>query len=275
MIIITLMEVLMNKGFKRAFTLTETLVMAAVISIIAVISIVSLKNARPDRDAMMVRKAFAELSKAVEALANDEELYPSARMVNNTNIKNSALDKNVLMAFNNPCFASEFDNAQKGSGNYNGASINDGDFVDYRYIEGAGVNVFSDTTVYNGASYGSNYKFAYNIGKTMKGKNLNCRSRTCTYTTADGMYWQIEDNMNNGGYAYVNVDINGSKGSRSMTSSTPDLYPFKVDVSGYISIGGKDIVHNSSISVTTIAVVKAQTYLETRDARVKRENLPD
>ncbi|MBR1943164.1 hypothetical protein IJ843_05465 [bacterium] len=34
---------------KSAFTLTETIVMAAVIGIIAVISIVSLKGARPDR----------------------------------------------------------------------------------------------------------------------------------------------------------------------------------------------------------------------------------
>jgi len=269
------METFMNKGFKRAFTLTETLVMAAVIAIIAVISIVSLNGVRPDRDAMMVRKAFTELSKAVEALASDEELYPSARIAHNTNIKNSALDKKFLIAFNNPCFASEFDDVQRGTGAYSGSLLNEGDFVDYRYIEGAGVNVFSDTNVYNGASYGSNYKFAYNIGKTMKGKSLSCSSRTCTYTTADGMYWKIEDNMNNGGYAYVNVDINGSKGSRSMTSSTPDLYPFKVDVNGYISIGGKDIVHDSSISVTTMAVVKAQTYLETRNARVKRENLPD
>ncbi|MBR1943165.1 hypothetical protein IJ843_05470, partial [bacterium] len=145
-----------------------------------------------------------------------------------------------------------------GTGDYNGSSLGSGDYSDGRYVLGAGTNVFGDTTVYNGASYTSNNKFAYNIGKTMKGKDLNCNNRTCTFTTSDGMYWKIEDNMNNGGYAYVNVDINGSKGTRSMTSSAPDLYPFVVDVSGHVSVGGKDIVNNASVSDSTMAVEKAK-----------------
>ncbi|MBR1942229.1 hypothetical protein IJ843_00670, partial [bacterium] len=399
--------------------------MVAVIGIIAVISIVSLKGARPDREALMVRKAYTELSKAVYAIANDEELYPSAQVALNDFAGKQFLSKEDLAKIVNSintshsaaykCFCSEvaetvLDNGgetscetefgwcrngesicdeskgyykqsngtcQKtgssssggkstststgnssgdcsniaellecglidltnctcleqhpdrnctvsiaiacanqggtfdtttckciknkdddnktstgssnggsgdddnintddpstssgngngnnggdigiGTGNYNGFGLDDGNYSDSRYVLASGTNVFGDTTVYNGANYQSNYKFAYNIGKTMKGKDLNCNNRTCTFTTSDGMYWKIEDNMNNGGYAYVNVDINGSKGSRSMTSSAPDLYPFVVDVSGHVSVGGKDIVNNASVSDSTMAVEKAK-----------------
>ena len=68
-----------------AFTLTETLMMAAVIGIIAVVSATSLKGARPDRDAMMVRKAYTEITNAVNALSTDEDFYPSARLFHTFN----------------------------------------------------------------------------------------------------------------------------------------------------------------------------------------------
>lgn len=65
---------------RHAFTLTETLIMVAVIGIIAVISAISLKNIQPDKDTVMVRKAYSEASKAVATLINDQELYPYAEV---------------------------------------------------------------------------------------------------------------------------------------------------------------------------------------------------
>ncbi|MBR2525033.1 hypothetical protein IKE67_01065 [bacterium] len=61
-----------------AFTLSETLIMVAIVGIIAIISVVSLRGLKPDKDAVLIRKAYNEIAKAVYALANDEELYPSA-----------------------------------------------------------------------------------------------------------------------------------------------------------------------------------------------------
>lgn len=68
---------------KKAFTLVETLIMVAVVGIIAVITVVSLKNMSPDKDAVLVRKAYTEMSKAVATLVNDEQLYPSAKVAYN------------------------------------------------------------------------------------------------------------------------------------------------------------------------------------------------
>ena len=60
----------------NAFTLTETLIMVAVIGVIAVISAVSFRNIQPDKDTVMLRKAYSDISKAVATLINDQELYP-------------------------------------------------------------------------------------------------------------------------------------------------------------------------------------------------------
>lgn len=65
---------------KNAFTLTETLLMVAVVGIIAVISAVSLKNITPDKDVVMIRKAYTDVSKAVAVLVNNQDLYPYARV---------------------------------------------------------------------------------------------------------------------------------------------------------------------------------------------------
>ena len=72
-----------KKISKKAFTLVETLIMVAVVGIIAVITVVSLKNMSPDKDAVLVRKAYTEMSKAVATLVNDEQLYPSAKVAYN------------------------------------------------------------------------------------------------------------------------------------------------------------------------------------------------
>ena len=79
----------MRKTNSKAFTLVETLIMVGVIGIIAIIAIVSLRNMRPDKDYMMIRKAYSEIAKAVATLANDDDLYP----VQKTAYKNGEQDK--------------------------------------------------------------------------------------------------------------------------------------------------------------------------------------
>lgn len=61
---------------KIGFTLTEILVMVGVIGIIAVVTIVSLSGKRPDKDAIMLKKAYKSMSEVVAAVVNNEDLYP-------------------------------------------------------------------------------------------------------------------------------------------------------------------------------------------------------
>lgn len=84
---------------RNAFTLTETLIMVAVIGIIAVISAISLKNMQPDKDAIMIRKAYTESAKAVATLINDQELYPYAEvsMLKNDEIFQSIIQRSLAL----------------------------------------------------------------------------------------------------------------------------------------------------------------------------------
>lgn len=61
---------------KIGFTLTEILVMVGVIGIIAVVTIVSLSGKRPDKDAIMLKKAYKSMSEVVATVVNNEDLYP-------------------------------------------------------------------------------------------------------------------------------------------------------------------------------------------------------
>lgn len=61
---------------KLGFTLTEILVMVGVIGIIAVVTIVSLSGKRPDKDAIMLKKAYKSMSEVVATVVNNEDLYP-------------------------------------------------------------------------------------------------------------------------------------------------------------------------------------------------------
>lgn len=84
---------------RHAFTLTETLIMVAVIGIIAVISAISLKNMQPDKDAIMVRKAYTEAAKAVATLINDQDLYPYAEvsMLNDNELFQSVIQRSLAL----------------------------------------------------------------------------------------------------------------------------------------------------------------------------------
>ncbi len=126
-----------KKISKKAFTLVETLIMVAVVGIIAVITVVSLKNMSPDKDAVLVRKAYTEMSKAVSALVNDEQLYPSAKVA--YNFKDNGLNDIILhsIAANqeeywnpndlnvNSCLGHVPDNSSKSSSDVNWQAADD------------------------------------------------------------------------------------------------------------------------------------------------------
>lgn len=354
---------------RHAFTLTETLIMVAVIGIIAVISAISLKNMQPDKDAIMVRKAYTETSKAVAALINDQELYPYAEVSSLQNNDGTFLASvfRRTAAFNdlnqpsqttkvsdvpfwtsctiigrpsssfqskmNPCtpygdgrclsqslssgilcmsdcswgcdegYHSEdgntcvpddepdnsddegelikpdwqtsgnptnADDISTKTGNKGTSSFKDGTYDDTNYSGTSTTStvklnphgtVFLNTTVMNGATgYTSANKFAYNFGGLFKTNNRVCNGSVCTFTTDDGMDWEVTDGFQAGNvntYALVKVDINGA-GTKpnSEDGSNPDIYTFRVDPSGAITVEGD-----------TEAAKKARAVLKDRSKR--------
>lgn len=68
------------KGFKMqkslAFTLSESLIMMAIVGVIAVITLVSLSGLKPNKDKLLLQKAHRATLEAVAEIANDTVAYP-------------------------------------------------------------------------------------------------------------------------------------------------------------------------------------------------------
>ena len=64
----------MNK--MKAFTLTESLIMIAIVGVIATITMVSLAGLKPNKDKMLLQKAYKATMSAVAELTNDPVAYP-------------------------------------------------------------------------------------------------------------------------------------------------------------------------------------------------------
>ncbi len=65
---------IMRKSF--AFTLTESLIMVAIVGVIATITMVSLSGLKPNKDKMLLQKAYRSTLSVVSVLANDPVAYP-------------------------------------------------------------------------------------------------------------------------------------------------------------------------------------------------------
>lgn len=261
---------------KQAFTLTETLIMIAVIGIIATISVASLKNTRPDKDAFMVRKVYAEISKTVATLASDRELYPvttaflyspAALLVpimqasladvevdysmptiyDETEAEESDAAEDFQTSFGDyNLLDNNADDFTKGTASLGTSNLRDNSLTDASsktVIQTPSGSPFLNTSVMNSATaYTTSNKFAYNFGKLFKNDNLSCSGRVCTFSTVDGMNWTVTDNFSaSTKNAIISVDINGSsQGANSSTSATPDVYNFQVSSNGGVSVYGSD-----------------------------------
>ena len=63
-------------GARKAFTLSESLIMMAIVGVIAVITLVSLSGLKPNKDKMLLQKAHRATLEAVAEFANDSVAYP-------------------------------------------------------------------------------------------------------------------------------------------------------------------------------------------------------
>ena len=273
---------------KNAFTLVETLIMMAVIGILATVTAVSLKGMRPDKDKMLIKKSYSQIVQAVHTLINDRELYPYAhiahllREMSPLTETQSALENDEEDSENElTCEASSKNNCISNEGLFDtvtctcieksafdaediSTGLPQGNFQDRKTqfaSANSGSGKFSDVTVRcTDNSYTSDDKFAYNFMKIFETTSSECENNECKFTTPDGMYWEVEDQFNNSSlnYAIIKVDINGQNtGSNSSTDTDPDVYSFKVDADGAASVYGSDAAATKAVSVLKSRDIKA------------------
>lgn len=190
---------------KNAFTLTETLVMMAVVGVIAVLTVSGYQKIRPNKDMFMLKKAYDTLSNTVAALANDDVLYPEILSIQDPN------DSDVKI----PVLASK-----------------EHLFLNTNVYEG-GMYLPS-----NKFAYGFSQKVS-----TMAPPQ--CDDNSCKFKTPDGIFWTVIDKFaTDEAIAVVEVDINSDKKPNSdyTKSQNPDQFKFIVDSGGRIHLNSDDAI---------------------------------
>ena len=69
---------MIKKNIKKGFTLAEILGTMTLIGVVAAMTLPVIVQARPNKELIMFRKAYAETTRIVNDLINDEDLYPDA-----------------------------------------------------------------------------------------------------------------------------------------------------------------------------------------------------
>lgn len=92
---------------KKAFTMTEALIIIGIIGVIAALSIVAVNTAKPDKDIIMFRRAYSETQKVIRELLTDKELYPKAEVIalnlNSSKLVSMAISRNCNQIQQNLC----------------------------------------------------------------------------------------------------------------------------------------------------------------------------
>ena len=92
---------------KKAFTMTEALIIIGIIGVIAALSIVAVNTAKPDKDIIMFRRAYSETQKVIRELLTDKELYPKAEVLalnlNSSKLMSMAISRNCNQIQQNLC----------------------------------------------------------------------------------------------------------------------------------------------------------------------------
>lgn len=104
----------------KAFTLTESLIMIAIVGVIATITMVSLSGLKPNKDKLLLQKAYTITMSAVAEITNDPVAYPPLKSAMNYNFD---LSKQIHLAVIQDPFEQEsFANIDLGGGGSSGYS---------------------------------------------------------------------------------------------------------------------------------------------------------
>ena len=222
MLIYSIRERIIMRRFK-GFTLTELMVALAVIGIlVAVVTPAIMKN-RPNKNKMMVKKSFYTVEQIVNAMINDEALYPDM-----TNFCGPAAEAGHECTFG-------FDDT--GAGSMDGITY-DGTYKFVKIFK-AKLNVKSDFTGNpNCAVVSPGGVETYPIFYTTDGIKWNlCGTRA---GIADASNWHPgrnsvgtfdEQNGVTAGIGIINIDVNGEEGPNAeCTAANEDCDQYQVQI---------------------------------------------
>ena len=263
---------------KNAFTMSEALIVLGIVAVLAALSVIALKNSKPDVDMVLYRHSYSKVRKVVSELLNDTELYP---FVTNESATKKASSGDKLSQYNiielglGLRDTSINVDALKNSGiDLNGATNTAGAKVDATFGDACTQTAVSAYTPFRSSYYNTttqkwtkktlagneitgtanvNYaksKFACSFADRLNPMGLTLSGNKVTLTTSDGVYWEIEDNFYTGSDSYITIYINGesSKSKSCMYKvlasdpkcKTPDKFIFKISNSGRIKTVASD-----------------------------------
>lgn len=263
---------------RNAFTMSEALIVLGIVAVLAALSVIALKNSKPDADMVLYRHSYGKVRKVVSELLNDTELYPFVTNESATK-KTSTGDKlsqyNIIELGLGLKDTSINVDAIKSSGiDVNGATNTAGATVDATFGDACNQLAVSAYNPLYSSYYNSdtkkwtkktiageeitgttfvNYakaKFACSFADRLNPMGLTLADNKVTLTTSDGVYWEIEDNFYTGEDSYITIYINGEN-SKSFSCmykvlnndpkcKTPDKFIFKISNSGRIKTVASD-----------------------------------
>ena len=65
-------------NIRKAFTMSEALIVLGIIAVIATLSVLAVQNAKPDPEIVMFKKAYKTTQDIIQNMYYDKELYPNA-----------------------------------------------------------------------------------------------------------------------------------------------------------------------------------------------------
>ena len=196
----------LNKGF----TLAEVLVTIAIIGVISAIVLPIMKDVTPNREQVMLKKAYYLVSRNVNEMINDEDLYPER-------------DNENLSGFSN---------------------------VDIHDQTADGRQARFHGQEYSGNSKFCNIMAArMNVKGNVVCNAARTLAQGGNFTTADGIIWSVPVNNFNRGGANVNqtiqVDVNGISGKNCFEGAAncriPDRFTIFVDRYGKLTVPANGI----------------------------------
>ncbi|MBQ3310899.1 hypothetical protein IJG72_02355 [bacterium] len=184
---------------RKAFTLSEALIVLGVISVLAVISTNAIMDVKPDKNVIMFRKAYKTLRIAVDKLLQDS---PCEINTNDVLAKELSICKNAFMYRN---------------GEYRAVAALD-DLINILSIKSGPGTCVKDM---------SKYDFTNNVAGVCK-----------SFTTFDGIYWEVSTLFGFAWHVNIYPEGRNTCSSACYYSDTcknPNAFFVIVNVSGEIS----------------------------------------
>lgn len=196
---------------KNGFTLAEILITLAIIGVISALVLPSLINSTPNREQIMLKKAYYLASRNINELINDEELYPER-------------ESETISGFSN-------------------VNIND-QTADGREAMFHGERYSGDSKFCNLFAARMNIRGNINCGETVSLDNGG------NFQSADGIVWSMPiGNFNRGSevnqsFQNIQIDVNGTAGRNCFEGAgctIPDRFTIQVNRLGRITVPANGI----------------------------------